>query len=449
MKTHVPASCNSLTWAAELEEDASSIQATAASVNQVAQDNGWAIVACCCGGEAGVDLADALSEELGLLITNGTASFNRRDKKVQQELAQAAGLRSVRQASGSSFVGPVQSFLETENYPVIVKPLDSAGSDGVKLCKSYAEAKRHFLHLIGSPMVNGGLCEEALCQEYLQGKEYVVDHVSRDGVHKTTMVWVYDKRAINGGDFVYFGDIPIDPLSPEAQVLIPYVRAILDVLGVRNGPSHGEVIMTQDGPCLVEMNCRAHGGDGNWRPLCQAMTGGYDQVSASVDAYVDPVAFDRLPHQPPSPLLASGQCVDMVSYVEGTVKATPGYDLIQALPSFVCMETHIEPGSRVQKTVDLATDAGTCVLLHHDATVLARDLAIVRSLESTHSMFEFVVDEQQTAMDAEWATKRAQFLAKSTSLDFGRRTLVRTGRRMSEFMDRQAAFNNIYDNNAL
>ena len=28
-----------------------------------------------------------------------------------------------------------------------------------------------------------------LLQEYLQGKEYIVDHVSRDGVHKTTMVW--------------------------------------------------------------------------------------------------------------------------------------------------------------------------------------------------------------------------------------------------------------------
>merc|ERR1712194_402338 len=123
--------------------------------------------------------------------------------------------------------------------------------------------------------------------------------------------------------------------------MIPYVSKILDVLGVRNGPSHGEVIMTETGPCLVEMNCRSHGGDGNWRPLCQAMTGGYDQVNAAVDAYVDQDAFDRLPDQPPSPLLAAGQCVDLVSYVEGTVKSTPGYDLIRELPSFVCMETHI------------------------------------------------------------------------------------------------------------
>jgi hypothetical protein len=84
-------------------------------------------------------------------------------------------------------------------------------------------------------------------REFLQGPEYVVDHVSRDGVHKTVMVWVYDKRPANGGDFVYFGDIPVDPESSEAKQLIPYTRAILDAIGVKNGPSHGEIILTKDG----------------------------------------------------------------------------------------------------------------------------------------------------------------------------------------------------------
>ena len=32
-----------------------------------------------------------------------------------------------------------------------------------------------------------------------KGTEYIVDIVTRDGVHKTTMVWVYDRRAANGG----------------------------------------------------------------------------------------------------------------------------------------------------------------------------------------------------------------------------------------------------------
>lgn len=52
---------------------------------------------------------------------------------------------------------------------------------------------------------------------------------------------------MNGGDFVYFGDIPVDPDSPEGELLIPYTRGILNAIGVKNGPSHGEIIMTANG----------------------------------------------------------------------------------------------------------------------------------------------------------------------------------------------------------
>ena len=51
--------------------------------------------------------------------------------------------------------------------------------------------------------VYGGDQSAVLCQEFLKGKEYVVDHVSRDGVHKTAMIYVYDKRPANGSAFVY------------------------------------------------------------------------------------------------------------------------------------------------------------------------------------------------------------------------------------------------------
>ena len=329
MKKHVPTSCSGLTYYAELTEKAT-LAETIVAVQEAAGN--FKLVACICGGEAGVDLADALSEALGLL-TNGTDIPNRRDKKVQQELVKAAGLRSVRQAGGKNF-SDVKAFLKAEQYPVILKPLDSAGSDGVKLCNSYAEAKEYFHYLMEEhKMVNGGTCSEVLCQEFLKGKEYVIDHVSRDGVHKTVMVWEYDKRPANGSPFVYFGVNPLDSESPEAQLIIPYVRGVLDALGVRSGPSHGEVIMTADGPCLVEMNCRAHGGDGNWQPLCRALTGGYTQVDAAVDCYLNKERFFALPDKPPSPFKASGQEVDLVSFRQGTVKATPGFDLIKQLVS--------------------------------------------------------------------------------------------------------------------
>jgi len=384
MKTHVPLSCGKLDYHAEVTE-AKTLADTAKLVLKAAGQ--YRVVACLAGGEAGVDLADKLSERLGVR-TNGTSISNRCDKKIQQELVAATGHRSVRQAAGVTFA-EVEHFLRTEEYPVVLKPTESAGSDGVKLCHNFDEAKQHFDVLMSSQMVNGGDCPAVLCQEFLRGKEYVVDHVSRDGVHKTTMVWVYDKRPCNGCEFVYFGCVPVDVDSPEAKILIAYTRHVLNALGLMNGPSHGEIMMTPDGPCLVEMNCRAHGGDGNWRPLCRALTGGYSQVEATADAYLDKATFFKLPDKPPSPFKAAGQEVILVSYARGTVKSTPGFDLIRQLSSFVYLETGVKPGTKVNYTIDLFTGIGSVILVHPDPAVLKKDIATVRQMEKANLLFEY------------------------------------------------------------
>ncbi len=238
MKTHVPQSCGTMNYFASVDEPLEGgLSATADALKALIGPD-KKLAACLAGGEAGVDLADALSEFLGLL-TNGTGIPNRRDKKIQQELIRKMGLRSVRQAGGDK-LEHVDDFLHTESYPIVLKPNESAGSDGVKLCYTYEEAVEHFHVLMKSQMINGGEVPAVLCQEFLKGKEYVVDHVSRDGVHKTMMVWVYDKRTANGAAFVYYGCSAVPSDSPEAKILIPYVRGVLDALELKNGPSHGK-----------------------------------------------------------------------------------------------------------------------------------------------------------------------------------------------------------------
>jgi len=173
MKTHVPKSAGVMHYHAECDQGAT-LEETARICREAAAGYHLQIVACIAGGEAGVDLADALSEHMELR-TNGTEIPNRRDKKIQQELIRKAGLRSVRQAGSDKFAD-VEAFLRTEEYPVVLKPVESAGSDGVKLCYDFAQAKEHFEVLMKSQMVNGGDCPAVLCQEFLRGKEYVVDH---------------------------------------------------------------------------------------------------------------------------------------------------------------------------------------------------------------------------------------------------------------------------------
>merc|ERR1740121_877994 len=251
-RSHVPDSCKTqgFKFFAEIDEK-STIQLTAAAVQEAAASRH--IAACIVGGESGVTLADKLSMQLGV-VSNGVLPLgDRRNKSVQQRAVKAAGLRAVREALGTSW-GEVSAFVDRESFPIVLKPVEGGGSFGVKLCTTKESAKAHFHLLMDFQRKKGAQDAAVLCQEFLQGQEYVVDHVSRDGVHKCMMVWVYDKRPTNGAAFVYYGMIPVDSDSDIAKMLIKYTQGVLDALKLFNGPSHGEVMMTSDGPCLVEMN---------------------------------------------------------------------------------------------------------------------------------------------------------------------------------------------------
>lgn len=385
LKKHAPLSCSNMKEYFGVVDENGDIMSTMESIYKVA--GAKKIVACFAGGETGVDLADHLSETMKVR-TNGTKVENRRDKKFQQEVIRKHGLRSIRQAGGVKF-SEVEDFLKNETYPVVLKPNKAAGSEGVKLCNSFGEAKQHFGALMNSQLQAGVAFPAVLCQEFLRGKEYVIDHVSRDGEHKTTMMWVYDKRPVNGSPYVYFGTIPVDSDSPEAKILIPYVRGVLDAMEISNGASHAEVMMTPDGPCLVEMNPRTHGGDGNWVPLATALTGGYTQVDATVDSYLDKQKYSSIPGVYPSPFKAAGQEIYLVSRGRGKVRSAPGFDVIKHLPSFVYLETGVVPGGSVDFTVDLFTALGSVLLMHPDPKVLEEDIKKIREMEENDGIIEY------------------------------------------------------------
>jgi hypothetical protein len=56
----------------------------------------------------------------------------------------------------------------------------------VSLCSSSSEAVAAFLAIHGKINGLGHINEGALCQEFLEGKEYVLDGVCRDGVYKVS-----------------------------------------------------------------------------------------------------------------------------------------------------------------------------------------------------------------------------------------------------------------------
>ena len=74
-------------------------------------------------------------------------------------------------------------------------------------------------------------------------------------------------------------------------------------------------MMVADGPCLVEVGSRCHGGEGSWCPIADECIG-YTQIGASLDAYLRPAVFDEVPLVP-APLTKFGREVFLVAHAAG------------------------------------------------------------------------------------------------------------------------------------
>jgi biotin carboxylase len=364
--------------------EAEAVAATVAELRAL----GAPIVAVLPGAETGVLLADQLADTLGTRSNPLELSVARRNKYVMGETVRAAGVRAVRQQRATEWAA-VKAFLDEwqpNPFLAVVKPIQSAGSDDVFKCSSEAEVKEAFDKINGAINMLGVANEGVLVQEFLAGKEFVVDSVSRDGVHKVTAIWEYDKRSVNDANFVYFGMKLLSASDAVAQQLVAYSDSVLDALNIINGPGHMEIMMCPDGPCLVEVGSRCHGGEGSWRVVADECVG-YNQITASIDAFLNPSAFAALPAAP-SNLSKSGCEVFLVAQRNGVVKALPGLDTIRALPSFRSLGLAIQPGMTQKRTVDCFTRPGSVQLVNADAKQLEIDVAAIRQLE-IDGLFEF------------------------------------------------------------
>jgi len=156
---------------------------------------------------------------------------------------------------------------ENMHFPIIVKPLDSAGTDGVHKCNSDADIENAFLQECGGKLNTCGKTNsDLLAQEFLKGTEYVVDSITsarsspdEEGKHTVIAMFVYHKYR----DLTYIDTELIDSKGPIADKLKAYVAKALDAVGIQYGPSHAEVMMVNDEePCLIEVGARMHGGGG-------------------------------------------------------------------------------------------------------------------------------------------------------------------------------------------
>ena len=193
----------------------------------------------------------AIAKTCGLVGISEDTAVKATDKSIMRQVLLQAGV-------------PVPAFYRIENrneftaavnhlhLPFLVKPADSSSSRGIYLVKSKDEAENAYEY--AKSFSRNGV---VVAEEYMTGPEVSVETLAYEGtVH---VIQITDKITTGAPHFVEMGHTQptkMDCASEIEKIAIKANKAI----GIENGPSHTEIIITEEGPKIVEIGARL-GGD--------------------------------------------------------------------------------------------------------------------------------------------------------------------------------------------
>ncbi|WP_328456924.1 MULTISPECIES: ATP-grasp domain-containing protein [unclassified Amycolatopsis] len=278
-------------------------------------------VACFGFGELGCSAAAVVNERLGWPGTRPGALETFRDKaKLRAAVGDLAGVPVAHAVCDT--LAELGRAIARIGYPCIVKPVDGTGSAGVTRLDGPADAEA--LTELDRPH---------LVEEFLHGSEYSVEAMSSPRGHR--ILAITEKATTGAPHFVETGHtLPVDP--GQATAIADLVAATLDAAGYHYGVSHTEVMLTTDGPRLIESHGRP-GGDRISDMLGLAL--GEDVFEQSMA-----VVFGRPTPAGPARRRVAG--IRYVTFPPGT--PVPAVDLtaVSALPGVVEAHLSAVPGDR-------------------------------------------------------------------------------------------------------
>ena len=342
------------------------------------------------GTEDGVILATRLANDLDLLCNpiENIDALTLKDE-MQNKLAEN-GIRSIKGKVVRSVEEAIEYYDEEGFHGVVVKPVYSAASVGVRLCSNrqeMIEAVKEVFNLTG---VYGNDLNELVIQERINGQEYVVNTVSCDGVHRVTMIWKYNKIKTAEGGNVYDYDETINELGIGEAELVEYAYDVADALGVKYGPVHGEYMIDEKGPVLIEVNCRPHGGNLDAKFLDRIS--GQHETDSALDSYLNPEKFN-LERLKGYRLFAHGVVKTFIVPKNLIARSSPMNSIGVNLKSFFKTDLNsIQSPQTFSKTQDLETAGGTVYLAHEDPNQLQQDVDFLRDIEKR--AFQLVLSEE-------------------------------------------------------
>ena len=291
----------------------------------------------------------AVAKECGLIGISEDTAVKATDKSVMRETLKNAGV-------------PVPEFYRVMNIdefrmavnriegPFMVKPADSSGSRGIlkvehgdDIDSAYAYTKQ---------FARNGV---VVVEECMVGPEVSVETLAVDGsVH---VVQITDKMTTGAPHFVEMGHTQPTRLGCAEEIKKVAIAAN-KAIGIKNGPSHTEIIVTKEGPKIVELGARL-GGDCITTHLVPLSTG-VNMVEACIK-----IALGEKPNITPS--LQCGSAIRYFRQHAGVVKKIEGISNAEQMPGVKQVSIVHGVGETVTEITDSGSRMGFVIVQGSDA----------------------------------------------------------------------------------
>jgi len=338
------------------------------------------------GAETGVRMAESLADALGLPGNPPQSSDCRRNKYAMHEALKRAGVAHIEHCLASTRDEAVAWAAQQAEWPLVVKPVESGGSDSVIFCDNVREVEGSVLSLLGTTNRLGIKNKNVLLQQRLRGQQFLVNAVSVNGNHFFIEIWRDDKVEIQGASLIADREELLPFRGEEQETIFRYLRRVLDAVGIKDGPSHCELIVTNKGPVLVEVAARLQGTIMH-EAVIDAI--GYSHVTATVDRITNPANFS-VRYADGYELSRNLYCVTLASDKAGVVERNHCREKIATLGTYYGMFHCPREGDRIEKTIDLFSNPGTIYLSGKDRSEVEADYKRIRSMEATGQLFDIV-----------------------------------------------------------
>ncbi|MDY4784950.1 ATP-grasp domain-containing protein [Pygmaiobacter massiliensis] len=226
--------------------------------------------------EIGICGICSIASDLAMLTVNYVAQSMNLTGNTPEATVKSTNKHQMRLAFEAGNVPSPRSILVDEStdlstlhisYPVIVKPTDRSGSRGIFKLQS----SEGLPAAIKSAMQEG-FEKKVLVEEYAEGQEYSVEHISYHGKHSFLALTL--KHTTGAPHFIETGHLEPAPVNKHTLKKVQEVVShALDVLGIENGASHAELKIAADGTIrMIEIGGRM-GGDCIGSDLVRYSTG--------------------------------------------------------------------------------------------------------------------------------------------------------------------------------